>query len=131
MTIPLWCLVGGVVLPYIWAGASVPFRNKELGGLDLEQPRLQALSLTGRGAGAWGAQMNQWEAITVFLVANVVAFMQGVDPAGPWALASIIWLIARTLHGVFYIMEQAVFRVVCFVAGMFSSIWILMLGILA
>ena len=66
MTIPLWCLIGGIVLPYLWAGVSVPFRNKELGSLDLVQPRLQALSLTGGGAGAWGAQMNQWEAVTVF-----------------------------------------------------------------
>lgn len=131
MTIPLWCLVGGIVLPYVWAGVSVPFRNKELGGLDLDQPRLQALSLTGGGAGAWGAQMNQWEAITVFLVANVVAFMQGVDPTGAWATASIVWLVARTLHGLFYVMEKATLRVACFVGGMFSSIWILFLGITA
>ena len=46
MTIPLWCLLGGVVLPYVWAGASVPFRNKQLGGLDIAQPRLQAAGLT-------------------------------------------------------------------------------------
>ena len=131
MTIPLWCLVGGIVLPYIWAGVSVPFRNKELGGLDLDQPRVQALSLTGGGAGAWGAQMNQWEAITVFLVANVVAYMQGVDPAGAWATASITWLVARTLHGVFYVLEKATLRVACFVAGMASSIWIVVLGVTA
>ena len=128
MTIPLWCLVGGLLLPYIWAGVSVPFRNKELGSLDLAQPRLQALSLTGGGAGAWGAQMNQWEALTVFTAANFIAFTQGVDPAGSWATASIVWLAARLLHGVFYVMEQATLRVACFVASLAMSVWIIVMA---
>jgi uncharacterized MAPEG superfamily protein len=128
MTVPVWCLIGGIVLPYLWAGVSVPFRNKELGGLDIDQPRVQALSLTGGGAGAWGAQMNQWEAMTVFLTANLVAFMQGADPAGSWAIASLVWLGARTLHGLFYVLEKATPRVVCFVTGMAMNVWILMIA---
>lgn len=128
MTVPVWCLIGGIVLPYLWAGVSVPFRNKELGGLDLDQPRIQALSLTGGGAGAWGAQMNQWEAMTVFLTVNLVAFMQGVDPAGSWATASLVWLAARALHGLFYVMEKATLRVSCFVAGMAMNVWIVVIA---
>ena len=131
MTIPLWCLLGGVVLPYIWAGVSVPFRNQQLGGLDLAQPRLQAAGLTAGGAGAWGAQMNQWEALSVFMAATLAAFMQGVDPHGSWATASIVWLVARALHGVFYVINQAVLRVACFVAGMAMSIWIFIMAITA
>ena len=106
----------------------MPFRNKELGGLDLDQPRIQALSLTGGGAGAWGAQMNQWEAMTVFLTVNLVAFMQGVDPAGSWATASLVWLAARALHGLFYVMEKATLRVSCFVAGMAMNVWIVVIA---
>ena len=128
MTIPLWCLVAGVVLPYIWAGASVPFRNKQLGGLDLGQPRAQAAELTEGGAGAWGAQMNQWEALSVFLVATVVASVQGVDPAGSWATASIVWVVARILHGVFYVIGQAQLRVLSFVVGTAMSIWIIVMA---
>ena len=131
MTIPLWCLLGGLVLPYIWAGASVPFRNKELGNTDLEQPRLQALSLTGGGAGAWGAQMNQWEALTVFMGATLAAFMQNVDPAGGWATASIVWLVARFTHGLFYILQIPVLRIASFVLGMAMSIWIVVLAVTA
>ncbi|NKC00518.1 MAG: hypothetical protein GKR90_18790 [Pseudomonadales bacterium] len=131
MTVPLWCLIGGLILPYIWAGVSVPFRSKELGTIDLVQPRLQALSLTGGGAGAWGAQMNQWEAITVFMAANLVAFMQGVDPTGAWATASLVWLVARIAHGVFYVMEKAPLRVASFVASLAMSVWILVLGVSA
>ena len=131
MTIPLWCLLGGVVLPYVWAGVSVPFRNRELGGLDLEQPRLQAMALTGAGAGAWGAQMNQWEAVSVFSAATLAAYMQGVDAAGNWAIASIIWLVARTLHGAFYVAGIAVLRVASFVASTAMSVWIFIMAILA
>ncbi len=129
MIIPMWCLMGGVVLPYIWAGASVPFRNSQLGGLDLAQPRLQAASLTEGGAGAWGAQMNQWEALSVFMAANVAAFIQGVDPTGGWATASIVWLVARVLHGVFYVMGQAALRVAAFVASLAMSVWIFGLAV--
>ena len=129
MTIPLWCLVGGLVLPYIWAGVSVPFRNKELGSTDLVQPRLQAAELTGGGAGAWGAQMNQWEAISVFSAATLIAYMQGVDPAGNWATASLIWLAARVVHGVFYVVGNAVLRVAGFVTSLAMCGWIIAMSV--
>jgi uncharacterized MAPEG superfamily protein len=129
MTIPLWCLIGGIVLPYLWAGASVPFRNKELGSTDLLQSRLQALSLTGGGAGAWGAQMNQWEAIGVFTVATFIAYTQGVDPTGSWATASIVWLVTRVLHGAFYIAQQAVLRVLSFTVSLAMSGWIIVMAV--
>ena len=128
MSIPLWCLLGGVLLPYIWAGVSVPFRTRQLGSVDLVQPRLQAAELTEGGAGAWGAQMNAWEALSVFMAANLAAFMQGVDPAGSWATASIIWLVVRVLHGVFYTLGIAVARVACFVGGIAMSVWIFVMA---
>ncbi len=115
-------------MPYIWAGVSVPFRNKELGTTDLVQPRVQAGLLTGGGAGAWGAQMNQWEAISVFSAATLIAFVQGVDPAGSWATASMVWLAARAAHGVFYVLEQAALRVACFVVSLAMSGWIIVMA---
>ena len=93
MTVQLWCLFVGCLLPYVWAGASVPFRNKQLGGLDLAQPRLQASDLTAGGAGAWGAQMNAWEALGIFTASNVAAYMAGVEPAGTWATLAIVWAV--------------------------------------
>ncbi len=128
MTIPLWCLVAGIFLPYLWAGVSVPFRTKQLGTVDLEQPRLQAAELTGGGAGAWGAQMNQWEAIAVFTVVTMLAYIAGVEPAGSWATASMIWLAARVLHGIFYVFGKARWRGVSFLASLGMSIWIVVLA---
>lgn len=131
MTVQLWCLAVGMVLPYIWAGASIPFRNAQFGGPDLNYPRVQGDALTERGAGAWGAQGNAWEALMVFASANLAAFMAGVDPAGSWATAAIVWAVARALHGVFYIMNIAPLRVLCFVVGIAMSIWIFYMAISA
>ncbi len=124
MTVPLWVLLGGVLLPLIWAGVSVPFRNKQLGSVDLKQPRLQAAELTAGGAGAWGAQMNAWEALGIYMAATLAAFMQGVDPAGSWATASLIWLGARIVHGVFYVVGIAPLRVLGFATSTTMAFWI-------
>ncbi len=131
MTIPLWCLLCGVLLPLIWAGVSVPFRSRQLGKVDLQQPRLQAAELTAGGAGAWGAQMNAWEALSIYMAATLAAFMQSVDPAGTWAIASMIWLAGRVVHGIAYVMELAVLRVVGFVTGAAMCLWIFGMAILA
>ena len=124
MTVQLWCLAAGVFLPYFWAGMSIPFRNAQFGGADLNYPRAQGDQLTNRGAGAWGAQANAWEALTVFMAANLAAFLAGVDPAGAWATAAMIWVPLRLLHGIFYILNLPVLRVACFVGGLAMSLWI-------
>lgn len=129
MTIQLWCLLIGVVLPYIWAGASLPFRSKQFGKPDLREPRVQGDKLEGGGARAVGAQMNAWEALAVFSVANLSAFMAGVDPSGNWSLAAMIWVVARILHGGFYIGDIAPARVLSFVTGLAMSLWIIAMAL--
>ena len=124
MTTILVCWLIGVLLPYIWAGASVPFRNKQFGSLDLSYPRLQAEQMTEGGAGAWGAQGNAWEALIVFSVANSVALTTGVDPAGIWSTFAVVWVIARVLHGLFYVTNKAPLRVACFLVGLICSLGI-------
>jgi uncharacterized MAPEG superfamily protein len=131
MDIVLWCLFVGVVLPYVWAFASVPFRSRQLGVVDLAQPRLQAQQLTEGGAGAWGAQLNAWEALAVFMAATLAAYMQGLDPTGSWATASLIWVAARISHGVFYILNVPVLRVLSFGLGLGMSLWIFVMALQA
>lgn len=75
--------------------------------------------------------MNQWEAISVFMAATLAAFMQGVDPAGSWATASIVWLAARLLHGIFYVLGMAPLRIASFVTGLGMSVWIFVMAITA
>lgn len=118
-------MFAGLLLPYVWAGASVPFRFKQFGNADLARPRVQGDQLADGGHGAWGAQFNAWEALGVFTVANVIAFMGGVDPEGNWAMAAMIWVVMRLFHGVFYIANIPPLRIFCFVGGLVSSLWII------
>ena len=131
MTTQLICLLIGMILPYIWAFSSLPFRAKQFGKPDLNEPRVQGDLLTGSGARAVGAQANAWEALIIFAVANFGAFVAGVDPLGNWSLAVMIWAAARTGHGIFYIMGIAGLRVLAFVIGLGMSFWIMAMAVSA
>jgi uncharacterized MAPEG superfamily protein len=113
------------LLPYLLAGASLPYRNTEFGNADLQEPRAQGYRLTGAGGRARDAQENAWEAITIFAVVTLIAFMAGVDPAGNWNIAAMIWVVARALHGVFYIMGKGTLRIAVFAVGMLMNFWII------
>ncbi|MCZ6501163.1 MAG: MAPEG family protein [Gammaproteobacteria bacterium] len=131
MTVPLWCLMIGVILPYVWAFSSLPFRAKQFGSPDLKEPRVQGEQLTGSGARAWGSQMNAWEAVIVFGAATVAAIVAGVSPEGNWSMASMIWVVARASHGGFYIRGIAPLRILAFTIGMGMSFWIFAMAIMA
>ena len=128
MTTVLICLTAGIALPYILAGVSVPYRNAQMGGMDIEEPRAQGYQLKEGGGRARDAQENAWEAITAFGVVCLIAFMAGVDPSGSWATAAMIWGVARVLHAVFYVSGKGVLRVAAFAIGMGMNIWILVLA---
>ena len=82
MTTQIICLLIGCLIPLIWSGAALPYRQRQLGRVDFEQPRVQANSLTGRGASVVGAQMNSWEALILFAVANLCGHFGELDPLG-------------------------------------------------
>jgi uncharacterized MAPEG superfamily protein len=128
MTVQLACLLVGIFLPLTWAGVSVPYRSKQLGSVDLVSPREQSTKLTDAGARVVGAQSNAWEALAIFTVANFAAFSVGVDPAGNWALACMIWVAARVAHGIFYIAGQAVLRVLSFVTALGMCVWMFVMA---
>ena len=131
MTIQIICLMIAAVLPYAMAGASVLFRKRQFGGLDLAHPRVQAEKLVDAGARAWGGQSNAWEALIVFGLANLTTMVAGADPFGMWSIAAPLWVVARIGHGVFYIRGQARLRVACFVVGIVMSLWIFSLALVA
>lgn len=131
MTIQIACLMAGVFLPLIWAGVSVPFRNKQLGSVNLDSPREQATKLVDAGARVVGAQMNAWEALGIFTVANFAAFATNVDPSGYWPIACMVWVAARIGHGVFYVAGQSVLRVLSFVVALAMCLWIFFMAFTA
>lgn len=56
MTTPLWCLLAVAVFPYVLAGLGGYLRVQQLGSLDANHPRVQALELRDVAARAYAAQ---------------------------------------------------------------------------
>ena len=124
MTVQIICLLIGAVLPYLWFGVSLRYIKAELGSIDLDAPRQQAARLSGAGARARDAQYNAWEALILFGAANVAALVAGVEPTGHWALAAVLWVTARLLHGAFYLAGMSFARGLSFAIGLAMSLWI-------
>ncbi|MCH2354325.1 MAG: MAPEG family protein [Pseudomonadales bacterium] len=126
MTLSLWCLVIVAVLPYVLAGVGGYFRRTNLGTVDNDNPRGQAALLEGAGARAYAAQANAWEALALFLVGLALVHFTGTaDQAGT---ASIVFVIARILHAIFYISGAATLRSVSFFGAVGAWIWLIVIA---
>jgi uncharacterized MAPEG superfamily protein len=130
LTTPFWCLLAVAAIPYLLAGIGAYLRVQQLGSLDANHPRLQALELRGAAARAYASQQNAWEALALFGAAVMVAHLAGADP-GQSALASILFVVARSLHPVMYIGDLAPLRTLVFVVGLGCCLWLFGLAILA
>jgi uncharacterized MAPEG superfamily protein len=120
MTVPFWCLLVGVLLPYVWSFAKIPSLN-ELGGPDNKQPRAQAAKLTGKGARLVAAQANAWEALGIFAPAVLVNHVAGGNPQTA-SVTCVIWVVARCLHGYFYMQDIDKARSASFLVGLLCVI---------
>ncbi len=127
MTTPFWCLLFVAVMPYLLAGLGGYLRVQQLGGLDAEHPRVQALELRGAAARAYAAQQNAWEAVALFGTAVFLAHFTGANP-GSSATASLGFVATRVLHPVFYVANVPMARTLVFVAGLGCCIWLFVLA---
>jgi uncharacterized MAPEG superfamily protein len=127
MTIPFWCLLIGLFLPFVLAGVGGYHRSRLPGGFDNSNPREQAKVLTGAGARAYAAQQNAWEALAVFTAAVLTAHVLDGDPARAAQLA-IAWVVLRVLHAVCYLANWATLRSLVFTGAMVAAIWLFLLG---
>lgn len=121
MTTPLWCLVLAAIAPIVLAGIGARLRIKQLGKLDNNHPRVQALELRGPAARAYAAQQNAWEALAIFSAAVFSAHLAGAAP-GASAAAAIVFVGARVLHPFFYIRDLPGPRTVTFLTGLVCSL---------
>jgi len=117
MTTPFWCLAIACFLPYVWGPFAFGARRALPGGVDNKNPRAQYTQLTGRAAHAIAAQMNAFEALAVFAPAVLVAHMAHADPVWSARLA-VAWVVARVLHGMFYLADVDIARSGIFGIGM-------------
>lgn len=127
MTIPFWCLLAAVNLPYVWGGISTGYRKKDFGALDNHHPRAQAAKLTGAGARAYAAQANAWEALAVFAPAVLVAHLGAPESTLAPTLA-LVWVACRVLHGVVYIADLAPARSALFTVALLCAMGLFLVG---
>ncbi len=127
MTTPFWCLLVTIFLPYILSGIAGYLKVREFGSLDNKYPRAQTAQLTGLGARVSAAQLNAWEALPVFSAAVLVAHASGADPDAS-ATASLIFVVARVLHAVFYAANLDVLRSLIFFVGIGACIRLFLLA---
>ncbi|MDG2305008.1 MAG: MAPEG family protein [Candidatus Binatia bacterium] len=117
MTTPLWCVFVASLLPYVLAGTGAYLRVQQLGKLDANHPRVQALQLGGIAARALGAQANSWEAFAVFTAAVLTAHVAGADPAGASATLAITFVVARVAYAAMYLADIPSARTGVFLTG--------------
>lgn len=128
MTIPFYCLFIVALLPYTLAFTGMYFRTKAPGGLDNKNPRKQVAQLEGPGARAYAAQQNAWEALPVFTAAVVTAHLMHANPQQS-AMAAMVFVMARILHPIAYLIDQDRLRSAMFGIGTLSWIWLFVLAI--
>ncbi len=121
MTIPLWTLLVAVVLPYFWLGPSFSARKEQFGAADNAHPRLQVAKLEGKGARAYAAHQNAFEALAVYAPAVLVAHVTHANLMHSTIL-SCVWVVCRILHGVLYLNNVDKARSAMFAFGMLSAI---------
>ena len=117
MSILLFVLFIGVLLPIVLSWVGGYYRAQQFGSVDNKNPRGQSAALEGAGARAVAAQQNAWEALAVFTAAGVAHTVTGGDGEIASILA-LVWLGSRILHAIFYLANLDVLRSLVFLVAM-------------
>ena len=126
MTIAYTCLLIAALLPFVWtviAKTSAPkFDNRDPRRWLAKQdnPRLQRAN---------NAQLNAFEAFPAFAAGVLMAQLAGVDPARITPLA-IAFVVARVLHGAFYLGDAPRLRSLSWLAGMLCVLALIVMAAL-
>ena len=128
MTIANWCVLIACLLPIITVGLAKGASAKTASGAgryDNNNPREWASRLTGWQQRAQAAQNNGWEALPLFIAAVVLAQQAHADQGRVDGLA-IAFIVIRVLYVIAYLMNVGTLRTLIWMAGMGTSIAILL-----
>ena len=109
-----WCILVAALLPYLWvavAKASAPrYDNRDPRGWVARQdvPRVKR---------AYNAHLNALEAFAPFAAGVVLAQLGGV-PVERIAALSLAFVALRVLHGIAYVLDQALLRSLAWFAAL-------------
>lgn len=126
MTFALWCIFVGLWLPLVWSitakWGSSNYNNS--------RPRDWMSTQEGWRQRALWAQANAWEAFAPFAAAVLTAHVTGADQTAANGLAAL-FIVSRTLHGVFYIVDRSTLRSVAWLGGMVAVVGLFVAAALA
>lgn len=113
MSLAYWCVLIAAVLPYVWVGVAKITGQR----YDNRDPRgWQARQDDPRSKAASAAHLNAFEAFAPFAAGVLGAQMTGV--ATDWiVILSLVFIVMRVLHGVFYLARKPVLRSLVWVIG--------------
>lgn len=117
MTFAFWCVAITAFMPLVWIG----YAKVKAGGYDNANPRVWRATLVGQLQRAASAETNSYEAFPPFAAAVIIAHFVGVQQPTIDLLAGV-FLVARILHGIFYISDKDLYRSLAWTAGFFSMV---------
>ena len=115
------CLFIGAIVPIVLSWVGGYFRMQQFGKVDNKNPRGQSAGLENTGARAVAAQQNAWEALALF-TAGVVAFHARDSASDVVGIIGMVWVAARVLHAVFYLIDLDTLRSLAFLVSLGCSL---------
>lgn len=127
IAVAYWCVLVAAVLPYVWVGIAKAGAR----GYDNRDPRAwMAQQQSPRLRRANAAHLNAFEAFPIFAAGVALAIAAGV-PDSRIATLAMTFVIARVLHGVFYLADRATLRSLAWLVGVACSFALLTQAALA
>ena len=118
MIIAYWCILIAALLPYVWV-----FVAKQSGErYNNHDPRSwQAKQTNPRSQRANAAHLNGFESFPAVVAGVLMAQLAGV-PHGTITALAIVFVVARVLHGVFYVTNVQALRSLVWLVGFASAL---------
>ena len=126
MAIAYWCILIAALLPYIWVSIAKQSGERYNNG---DPPGWQTRQTNPRSQRAHAAHLNGFESFPVFVAGVLMAQLAGVNPS-TINLIAVVFVIARVLHGVFYVNNVQALRSLVWFVGFASALALIVMAAL-
>ena len=115
------------LLPYVFVGYAKSTARFLKGGGN-NDPRAYAATIEGARKRSYNAHLNGFEAFPAFAAGVLMAEHAGVAQATVDQPA-VVFVVARVLHGVLYILDQATLRSIVWTIGVAAVVGLMVLSL--
>ena len=127
MAVAFWCLLVAILMPPTFAAIAKASADERYNN---RSPRDFLARQSGLSQRADWAQRNSFEILPAFVAGVFAAIAAGVDEQ--WlARLSVVFIATRVLYGVCYLKNWASLRSLCWFAGFFCCLGLLVMAALA